>query len=686
MRFSNAKKIWNAEAIGVNVFADFKADFGRADRIKIACDGNYALYINNTFVSTGQYPGYEDMLFFDALDISEFADREMNTLKIVAHHPGCDFSTYRNQPPFVIFEVTRGDEVVCASGRDTLTAVDTNLVPGESVGRVSYQLGFTYQYDSTAPEPVWKNSVEVGGTEEFLPRPIEKLKISDPIDALLIHRGIFYDRQATGTPAERMQNAAITSRYISESPKLPDKDGVILRNESESPLLPKPDGIFALIDLGMEETGFLSLDIEVQNDCEIFIGWGEHLTDLRVRTSIDSRNFASRYRAKAGRNHFEYPLLRLGLRYLQLNIYSDSCRLYYAGVRSTRYPLPAPAPCPVNDLLHKRIYDVCVRTLELCMHEHYEDCPWREQSLYTMDSRNQMLCGYYAFGETRFAAASLRLIAHSLRDDDLLELCSPARVSITIPYFSSTFIVQLWEYLEFSHDEELAKELLPVAKRIAGGFEKRLEDGLLRCYKDGKYWNFYEWQDGLSESRSNKFGDSDELSIDAPLTAFAAMSFEALGKLCEALGEEGSHYFELSERMCRASDAFWDEERGCYASYIKGGKRYHYCELTNSLLVSAGAVPDDKIGRVLDALKSGDLIGVTLSHSIFKYDALMKDSSNRGFVMNDIAEKWGYMLMHGATTFWETIEGETSFGSAGSLCHGWSAIPIYVYFKFNEKV
>lgn len=91
MRFSNAKKIWNAEVSGVNVFADFKADFGRADRIKIACDGNYSLYINNKFVGTGQYPGYEDMLFFDALDIGKFADLELNTLKIVAHHPGCDF-------------------------------------------------------------------------------------------------------------------------------------------------------------------------------------------------------------------------------------------------------------------------------------------------------------------------------------------------------------------------------------------------------------------------------------------------------------------------------------------------------------------------------------------------------------------------------------------------------------------
>ncbi len=41
----------------------------------------------------------------------------------------------------------------------------------------------------------------------------------------------------------------------------------------------------------------------------------------------------------------------------------------------------------------QKIYDVSIYTLKCCMHEHYEDCPWREQALYTMDSRNQMLCG-----------------------------------------------------------------------------------------------------------------------------------------------------------------------------------------------------------------------------------------------------------------------------------------------------
>ena len=41
------------------------------------------------------------------------------------------------------------------------------------------------------------------------------------------------------------------------------------------------------------------------------------------------------------------------------------------------------------------------------------------------------------------------------------------------------------------------------------------------------------------------------------------------------------------------------------------------------------------------------------------------------------------MLYQGATTFWETEKGGWDFANAGSLCHGWSAIPVYVYFAYG---
>lgn len=62
----------------------------------------------------------------------------------------------------------------------------------------------------------------------------------------------------------------------------------------------------------------------------------------------------------------------------------------------------------------------------------------------------------------------------------------------------------------------------------------------------------------------------------------------------------------------------------------------------------------------------------------FKYDALLLFGDKyKNYILDDIKAKYGKMLDEGATTFWETELGADDFGGGGSLCHGWSAIPIY---------
>ena len=62
----------------------------------------------------------------------------------------------------------------------------------------------------------------------------------------------------------------------------------------------------------------------------------------------------------------------------------------------------------------------------------------------------------------------------------------------------------------------------------------------------------------------------------------------------------------------------------------------------------------------------------------FVYDALLLFGGKyREYILQEIRETYGNMLQAGATTFWETEKGEADFGGAGSLCHGWSAIPVY---------
>ena len=65
----------------------------------------------------------------------------------------------------------------------------------------------------------------------------------------------------------------------------------------------------------------------------------------------------------------------------------------------------------------------------------------------------------------------------------------------------------------------------------------------------------------------------------------------------------------------------------------------------------------------------------------FKYDALLYIDKEKyaDRVLDEIRKNYKMMLDAGATATWETIDGAAAFDNAGSLCHGWTAIPVYYY-------
>ena len=677
--FESAQFIWHPDGYRVNETMEFFKEITVSDphlcRMLIHANSHYALYVNGQFAANDQFPDYEHYRVYDELDLSSFLVAGTNTLTITAYCQGEDSSTYRAYPAELAYVIFEGSHLIAASDHTTLVRRDVRYA-SSGVAKVSGQLSYSFDYDSTLLLSDYTPASVSGPCCFMHPRPIQKLHLDPPEPASLISIGHFSDPKPIQNYAKRMQNAAIVCAVPPQPITLPSFEGIRLSNN------------WVLIDLHKEQTGYLMLDVDLPCETDVLIGWGEHLEDLRVRTSIGDRCFSARFRGKAGRNTFFYPIKRLGLRYLQLHVYAQGFTLFYAGISSSRYPLPITNLFTCADHLHSQIYRTSLRTLQGCMHEHYEDCPWREQALYTMDSRNQMLCGYYAFEEYEFAKASLKLIGLSLRSDHLLELTSPAKVSITIPSFSAIYLVQLAEYLKYSGDLDFIREMLPVAVDIAEGFIARIDEkGIIRRLQGDNYWNFYEWQTGLE----GHLGQEDTISqsaYDAPLSAFVSMALQALSTLCRRLqSAEADRYAAIATELnANLHQIFFDSSLGCYATTLTGNSLGHYAELTQSLLLLCGAVPTIHRGTVLEALagrSNVSLYPITLSHSIFKYEALMSEPEKYArFVFNTIADQFGSMLYQNATTFWETIIGAYDFDRAGSLCHGWSAVPVYFYLRY----
>ena len=111
-----------------------------------------------------------------------------------------------------------------------------------------------------------------------------------------------------------------------------------------------------------------------------------------------------------------------------------------------------------------------------------------------------------------------------------------------------------------------------------------------------------------------------------------------------------------------------------------------YTVLGNTFAMMAGLGDDRTLNALKGEISGVQLVPATLSMLGFVYDTVLLYDPEHGreFVLDDIYKNYGYMLSLGVTSFWETIEG-LDFDPAASLCHGWSAIPVYYFHQFFKE-
>ena len=113
---------------------------------------------------------------------------------------------------------------------------------------------------------------------------------------------------------------------------------------------------------------------------------------------------------------------------------------------------------------------------------------------------------------------------------------------------------------------------------------------------------------------------------------------------------------------------------------LDGGE---FVELINALAVRFDIVSGKEAESICERLAGNELVSCSLRMKTFTYDALLKVNKEKykGYILSQIRRDYGIMLDNGATATWETLDGASAFDHAGSLCHGWTALPIYYFNK-----
>ena len=632
--FERAKWIWVEQNSLPDSYGEFYDEFSWEDgkcECLLSCDGDYTLFVNGQFAASNQYGDFEWYKSVDELDITPYLKKGKNTLGVLVWHFGVDSQRYFRAQAGLIFELFVSGKSVLASGKNTYARYSKAYLSGAQK-LVTRQLGFSFSYDATK-EDNWKT---------------EKIGF---------HSASVVDK-----------NCAFVARPI---PKLE------IKTRKNINVL-NSDGKYYLIDLGEETVGLPVLEFFSATAQKIRVDWGEDLQGGHVRRLIEHRDFSFDYVAKAGKNEYVNYMLRLGGRYLE--VYAEEpIVLEYAGLLPQIYPTQKKA-FAAGGALDQRIYDTCIRTLECSMMEHYVDTPWREQCLYAFDSRNQMLCGYYAFEgkNAQYARSNLKLMSEDRRDDGLLAICYPCGMDLTIPSFSLYYFMAVREYVEHTGDLRLAREVYPKLRAVLDVFLANRKDGLVCKFEGSNHWNFYDWSAYLDGALHG----SEDAVPDLIINALFILALENLRRIDEKLGKD----FDFDEllQVCkeRTKEVFFREDDGVFALSQNGAE---YTALGNALAVLAGLTDETETRAICEKLVNGELLECSLSMKCFKYDAVLSALGARGkeWVLSELRKDYGKMLDAGATTVWETIDGASAFENAGSLCHGWSAIPIYYYHKFN---
>ncbi len=472
--------------------------------------------------------------------------------------------------------------------------------------------------------------------------------------------------------------------------------GVPARSVDAGPVLTLPcpspphDAIHAVLDLGREETGLLTVDVDASAGTVLDIGHGEHWDGARVPVRIGTRNFADRFILAEGRNRFTLAHRRLGARFLELRVrgHSQPVRVHQVGLIPVHYPVDQVGRFVCDAAGQQDARAMAVRTLDLCMHEHYEDCPWREQALYGGDGMIEAAIGYYVFDNPEFSAASLRLLGDSRRADGLLELTAPGKWDRTIPSFSLMWIQAVRDYHLFAGRDDLTNDFLdPILAMLRRQLATPCENGLLSPPGGANYWHFYDWADqtaGRIVAPDGHIVDPGEAIDDALFNMHVLMAIEAACDLLHYVGHEAEAltWRGTASGLRKAiQTVFWQAAEGGFRTYAAGGHPFAPTLTATAMALACGAIPEADRTAVASWLgRSEELMRASWMTRWFACRGMMQaDPARYATVWIDLlANEAHRMRESGGDTLWETPRGAADFDGAGSLCHGWAALIAYI--------
>ncbi len=332
--------------------------------------------------------------------------------------------------------------------------------------------------------------------------------------------------------------------------------------------------------------------------------------------------------------------------------------------RETRYPLTMEGRVNLSDERFNAAVPIMWRTLQMCSHETYMDCPYYEQLMYAGDTRLEILTTYLMTADDRLPRKALMLFGVSHSSDGLTHARYPSHVEQIIPQFALFFVAMLYDFALWRGDRAFVLRFMPRARQVLETFIGQMDESGLVHWPEG--WNWIDWTEGWSNG--NPLPDP-----TAPNGINQWQFVYVLGLAAEL--ERWLEEPDLAQRLerirlkaaGRAMALFWDEPRGLFATSVdKSG----FSEHAQCYAVLSGLLDPARQQRVIDSLLSAPDLGratIYFQHYLFEVLRL----AGRTDALLERMQLWYDLPAEGLRTCLEQPE------PSRSDCHAWGAHPIY---------
>ncbi|KAL4724478.1 hypothetical protein ACLX1H_009094 [Fusarium chlamydosporum] len=375
-------------------------------------------------------------------------------------------------------------------------------------------------------------------------------------------------------------------------------------------------------------------------------------------------------------------------RFIRLEISTGSSDLIIRGIDIdiVHYPLDVLSKISTtsDDGTLGALFETSIRTLQNCMHDCYEDCPFYEQLQYAMDTRSSCLFTYYVSADARLARQAMVQLHSSFQPRlGLTASRAPSTQLQIIPHFSLYWICMLYDYFLYHADKTFVRPLLPVVDAVLGYFDAHI-DGQLELVSLGNekgVWNFHDWTEqwrpyGIPPSAERSGISTYTNSLYAYTLKLAArLQSECAGRM--SLADEYSHraglIVDAVKRHCFDGQYFTDSIASCSDPKVDRSQHNQVWAVLSGALCGTSA--QSLLKRALEGLQDGaPLVKTSVSMSFYTLRAIsVAGGSLYDELFSSLLQPWRHQLSLGLTTW------EEDGVSQRSDCHAWGSAPIYEF-------